>query len=424
MPTTLPTFSRGRVWRVAAAAATLTLAATGLSGTAFAEQEAVPVPPVGLEPVEPPMSKIPAETRASATAELRESLGVTSNDRRALSASDAAKEVVRVAGSNRYETSVATSWYTPWGDIDGDGELGEVELNDGSTWTEEPAPIAYVATGENYPDALSAAAPAGAQGGPLLLTRTDSLPQVVADELTRLQPEQIVVAGGEAVVSTAVYDELAAIQPNIRRDAGDNRYETSRILSERGFSDQSWYQGGTLLATGSNFPDALAASAAGGTYGAPVVLVQGGRSDLDSETEALLSRLDVNWAAIAGNTAVVSKGLETDLVATLGADYVYRFGGANRYQTAVVINDAFFGWDHEENDYIPGTANIATGVNFPDALGAAALAGIYHEPLYTSRTNCIPAATLDHIEHIEAPEIWIYGGESVLSPAVESLTTC
>lgn len=422
MPSTLLTPPQRHTLRAATAAATLALAATSLSGTAFAAPEAAPEPHAGLAPIETPVSKIPAATRAQITTEVLKSQGVAAEDGEARAA--AAEEVFRISGPNRYATSVATSWYTPWGDINGDGELGEVELENGETWVEEPAPIVYVATGENYPDALSAAAPAGAQGGPLLLTRTGSLPGIVADEIARLQPEQIVVAGGTGVVSGDVYAELSDIQPNIRRDAGANRYETSRVLSERGFADLERYQGGALLATGANFPDALAASAVGGTYAIPVVLVKGNASGLDAETEGMFSRLGTYWASIAGNTAVVSQGIEADLVGLLGSEYVERLGGANRYATAVAINDGYFGWDYEENGYVPSGANIATGINFPDALGAAALAGIYQEPLYTSRPDCIPANTLAHVRYLEIQEVWLYGGENALSPAVESLTSC
>ncbi|MBO0609169.1 cell wall-binding repeat-containing protein [Myceligenerans salitolerans] len=409
--------------RAVAATATAALAVTALGGTVSAAPEAAPGPRADLAPIESPVSKIPAETRARITAELRKTHGVPADA--GVESTAAAEEVFRVSGRDRYATSVETSWYTPWGDIDGDGELGEVEFEDGSFWVEEPAPVVYVATGGNYPDALSAAAPAGLQGGPLLLTRTDSLPGIVADEIERLQPEQIVVAGGEGAVSADVYDELAEIEPNIRRDAGSTRYETSRVLSERGFAhlgDQ--FPGGAFITTGKNFPDALASSAAGGTYALPVVLVPGAASGLDAETEALFSRMGIDWASIVGGTGAVSEGIEADLIDRMGGDYVERLGGATRYETAVAINDGYFGWDHDVNGYLPVGANIATGKNFPDALGAGALAGMYQEPLYTSRQDCLPNDTLDHMRYLEVQEVWLYGGESALSPAVEALTTC
>jgi putative cell wall-binding protein len=71
--------------------------------------------------------------------------------------------------------------------------------------------IVYVAVGTNFPDALAGAAAAAATGSPVLLTPTGSLPQAVADEITRLNPTRIYILGGTAVISPAVEDQLAAL---------------------------------------------------------------------------------------------------------------------------------------------------------------------------------------------------------------------
>ena len=71
-------------------------------------------------------------------------------------------------------------------------------------------PVAYVALGTNFPDALAAAAAAGHLGGPVLLVTTDTIPAATAAELARLKPGRIVVVGGISVVSDAVLAALAA----------------------------------------------------------------------------------------------------------------------------------------------------------------------------------------------------------------------
>lgn len=91
----------------------------------------------------------------------------------------------RLAGSNRYSTAVMVS---------------QVHDTD--------APVVYIASGLDYPDALAGSALAGHQGVPVLLTRQGSLPPVTADELERLNPERIVVLGGEAAVSADVVDAI------------------------------------------------------------------------------------------------------------------------------------------------------------------------------------------------------------------------
>jgi putative cell wall-binding protein len=70
-------------------------------------------------------------------------------------------------------------------------------------------PVAYVATGLDFPDALAAAAAAGQLGGPVLLVRPGSVPAATAAELARLRPARIVVVGGPSSVSAAVAETLA-----------------------------------------------------------------------------------------------------------------------------------------------------------------------------------------------------------------------
>jgi hypothetical protein len=96
--------------------------------------------------------------------------------------------VQRVAGANRYATAAALSKWAFGANV----------------------PVAFIATGANFPDALAAAAAAGAVGGPVLLVSGSSIPASTAAELTRLHPARIVVAGGSNVVSDSVLAGLAA----------------------------------------------------------------------------------------------------------------------------------------------------------------------------------------------------------------------
>jgi hypothetical protein len=77
-------------------------------------------------------------------------------------------------------------------------------------------PVAYLATGYGFADALAAAAAAGFRGGPVLLVSVDSVPNEVLSELQRLKPNRIVVVGGTSVVSDAVIDAVDGIAPTER----------------------------------------------------------------------------------------------------------------------------------------------------------------------------------------------------------------
>jgi len=96
-------------------------------------------------------------------------------------------------------------------------------------------PVVYVATGENFPDALGASSAAAVQGGPVLLVTKTSIPAETKAELARLSPDVIYVAGGTAVVSDTVLNALKAYAPTVIRLAGANRYATAAEVSESAF---------------------------------------------------------------------------------------------------------------------------------------------------------------------------------------------
>lgn len=309
----------------------------------------------------------------------------------------AAPYVSRLWGTNRYETAVEIS-----------------------RQFEPGVPVVYLATGTNYPDALSAASAAAVQLGPLLLTTPGTLPQVVRDELVRLDPELVVIVGGEGVVSAAVESQVVSVLPpatTVRRDAGVDRYETSRIIAERGQFPPD--RGGNIpvvfIATGRDFPDALSASAAAGAEGAPVVLVDGAAAGLDSATQALLDRFGVDQLVIAGGTGVVSTGIEDAQIVLLGVPNVTRLKGADRYSTSVDINTRFTS---------ESTAYLATGLGFADALAGAALAGNLGSPLYVVPGRCVPAAVLTDFGRLGTTKVVLLGGAGVLTNNVFNLVSC
>ncbi len=88
-----------------------------------------------------------------------------------------------------------------------------------------------LANGLNYPDALSGAALARANGfnGSLLLTPQNSLPTAVRNEIIRTGTRNVYVLGGTNVVSNTVISQVQAINPGIavKRVWGTDRMKTS-----------------------------------------------------------------------------------------------------------------------------------------------------------------------------------------------------
>ncbi|MBT8208840.1 MAG: hypothetical protein HKN07_14195 [Acidimicrobiia bacterium] len=93
--------------------------------------------------------------------------------------------------------------------------------------------VVFVATGNNFPDALGAAAAGGVSNAPVLLVTGSILPAPTRAELERLKPSRIIVVGGTGVVSEAVVNSLKGLtfKPTVDRVSGADRYETAAALS-------------------------------------------------------------------------------------------------------------------------------------------------------------------------------------------------
>lgn len=297
-----------------------------------------------------------------------------------------APSVTRISGADRYETAVAIS------------QQFDPEV-----------PVVYIANGAGYADALSAAPAAAAQGGPLLLTAKNELPKVVAGEIARLNPALIVIAGGSGVVSGSVLAALQKLAPSVKRLGGNDRYETSRLIIDYAFAAAPT----AYLATGRNFPDALSASAAAGSIGAPVILVDGSKSSIDKSTAALIRGLAVTQINIAGGTGVVSSGIEKALKGTTA---VTRLSGADRYSTSAAINKYAFSSATK--------AYFAVGTGFADALAGAALAGRNGSPLYVVERTCVSSAVKSDVTALGLDQNVLLGGSAILTSGVGELTVC
>jgi len=275
------------------------------------------------------------------------------------------------------------------------------------------ADTVFIATGTGFADALSAAPAAAVEGGPLLLTAPTQLPQVVIDELVRLDPDLVFVVGGAGAVSTAVENAIRnlTIAPTVERIDGVDRYATSRGIADRFFTTAL----NAFMATGSDFPDALAAGPAAAEEDAPVILVPGAQASVDNETMLLLASLNTVKVYLAGGTSVLSEGIETQLEESPGIT-VDRLAGADRYATAVDINDTIFG----------STTRVykATGLNFADALAGGAAAANRGTPLYITPSECVPSTVLNSITLRGPLKIYILGGTSVLTTNIENLVVC
>jgi putative cell wall-binding protein len=192
--------------------------------------------------------------------------------------------VSRIAGADRYETAARLSRTFAPG-----------------------VPVAFVAVGTNFPDAL-AGVPATRGRGPLLLVSPTGIPGSVSQELARLKPRSIVVLGGTSVVSAATAAALDSYTTgSVTRRAGANRYETAAAISRGAFSSAKL----AYVAVGTNFPDALAGGPPAAIAGAPMLLVN--RDGVPMATRSELLRLGVERVIVLGGRATISDAVVAQL---------------------------------------------------------------------------------------------------------------
>ncbi|MFF1571235.1 cell wall-binding repeat-containing protein [Leifsonia sp. NPDC058292] len=271
----------------------------------------------------------------------------------------------------------------------------------------DTAPVVYVSSGVDFPDALSAGPAAAKFGGPLLTTNTDALPAVVKAEIDRLHPNRIVIVGGEAVVTPGVAATLGTIAP-VTRIAGADRFVVSRTVAASFGNVSTAY-----VANGMTFPDALSAGAAAAARRAPIILVNGGLSSIDAATIGTLTSLGVTKVKIVGGIGAVSAGIEAGLSSSFTVE---RLGGPQRQDTSRIVNDDYF--------LSATSAYIATSLAFPDALTGAVLAGKNNAPLYLVPGTCIPAETAMSIAARGVTSVTTLGGPAAMTDPAKLLVRC
>ena len=292
---------------------------------------------------------------------------------------------MRIAGADRYATAAAISRDT---------------FSPG-------VPVAYLTTGIDFPDAVSAGASAAEEGGPVLLTRPDSIPGATRSELERLAPAQIVLVGGEAAISASVELGLHAYAPTVRV-AGADRYATAVVVSQRVFTAGADV---VFITTGLAFPDALAAGAAAGSLGGPVLLVQ--PDFIPESVRWELTRLAPTQIVIVGGTAVVGSSLEDELAA-YASQGVTRLAGSDRFATAAAVAEEVFPAN------IRSRVFVATGAEFADGLAAVPAAVAAGVPVLLVEPERVPSATRQTLTRLAPRSVALLGGKAAVSDLVRT----
>ncbi|MCS5719829.1 cell wall-binding repeat-containing protein [Herbiconiux sp. CPCC 205763] len=264
-------------------------------------------------------------------------------------------------------------------------------------------PVAFVASGSAFADALSGSAAAGKRGGPVLLAAKDNLPPVISAELIRLRPAKIVVLGGTATLANSVQTALTAYAPVVERIAGDDRYALSASVSAQIFTAGVPI---AYIASGAVFSDALPGSAASGHEGGPVLLAT--KDAVPDAVAAELSRLQPGRIVVLGGTNTIADSVVAALQDTAPT---VRIAGADRYAVSAAVSGAVFP---------AGTrvVYVASGAVFADALSGSAAAIARKGPVLLVTASAIPPAVARELTRLAPTKIIVLGGANTVADSV------
>lgn len=292
-------------------------------------------------------------------------------------------QVERWAGPDRVATSVA---------------VAEQAWPDG-------AQVAFVASGQDFADALAGGVAAARRDGPLLLTHPDRLPDALAAGLDRLGVREVVVLGGSRAVSAGVVDALRQRVDRVQRWEGPDRFATAVRISRESFPDGAPV---VHVATGLQFADALAAVPAAVAAGGPVLLVATDR--VPDVVVDELRRLRPDRVVVLGGSKAVGRPVVERLRRLV--PNVVRRAGEDRYATAAAVSE---GWTGDSVD----TVLVACGTDFPDGLAAGAAAASLRAPVLLAPTDRVPDTTWEEYRRLAPRRVVLVGGSAVLSADVQ-----
>lgn len=188
----------------------------------------------------------------------------------------------------------------------------------------------FIVSGENFPDAISAASIASISNSPIILTSKISIPVEIQKYVNSSSITKKYVIGGTGAVSDTVFNKVSGAE----RIYGQNRYETntaviSKFQNEYDFTD-------VFGASGKNYPDALTGSAAASKIKAPLFIIDDNSSSKVKEYVKTIKDKISSITVIGGKAVLSSTSVEIFL---------------SEFQVKVVIDPGHGGYDPGATGY-------------------------------------------------------------------------
>ena len=219
------------------------------------------------------------------------------------------------------------------------------------------------------------------------------------------------MATEQAYYAMAAYSRLVKGQRSLFdmkqsvRVAGESRYDTAASAVRKAFPEGCT---AAILTSGSNWPDALAASSLAGAENCPVILTE--PDHLTAQAASLLTSLGTKNVLVIGGTGAVSDQVKAAVEnMNIGTK---RISGDDRYETAEQIESEAAGISSGD------TCLIVSGSGYADALSISAYAYANKYPILLAQPDgSLSDSTLKIAEKFK--KAVICGGENAVSSSTE-----
>ena len=286
-------------------------------------------------------------------------IGVVNADKQNTQQKEKSQQTTRISGKDRIATSV--------------------EISKSAYTTSENV---VLASGFNFADALSAGQLASALDAPLLLSSQDKLDSQTKNEIERLKAKKVFVVGGDNAISkTGIDTTLKSEKIDVTRLEGQDRYSTSQKVMEK--TKEIINPEYLLIASGKNFPDALAATGFFVNHKSVMVLSDG----------VTYPKSNLQEIAIGGKNQLPLKGFKGR-----------RVSGKDRYETALEIAKLSFDKNNK--------AILASGQVFADSLSAVSLTKKHNAPIILTQSDSLTESAK---KYLNGKNVFIVGGEKTVA---------
>ncbi|MGV8983794.1 cell wall-binding repeat-containing protein [Clostridium sp.] len=299
--------------------------------------------------------------------------------------------IKRITGENRYETSANIS----------------------SEFNNSIVQNIIIASGNNFPDALSGSVLSKNLNAPILLvdktieTSSNSI-NYIKSHLTK--GGTIYILGGNGSVNESFSDYFKSLDYNVKRLGGSNRFDTNKTIVS--FMN---VEKGTpvIVVNGYGFADALGISSIAASKGYPILMIN--ETNLPIESKDTLKVIQPSKVFVIGGEGSLNNSVIDELkngVPSLDNNSIVRISGSSRYETSLNVCKYF---NLETN-----SAVVVSGKSFPDALSGSALAAKLNAPIIlTDGSNIIEQKR--YLDSTNCLNLILLGGKGSVSKAAEDI---